>query len=251
MHNRNSHHTPPRITETNALMDSGGPDYVMERQSHQQQLQSSSGHQHQQQRHSDQQVGERPDPHHNMNNNFPGYLGNNSNHNTTSRVMDLRPPPRPGKPRIPTTSAVEPFLPSSRLGRRCLTTEKPHRQPDKVVGDMTNTAGNNDDDHNDDGGGVNGTRAATTIRIVCPGCETIVRIPRNVIVMECPNCGLTCPTVTCQQFQQQQQEQYIGDNRGNPPSRGGGGGGSGGIDPPEMLETSYVGATESCGEASI
>jgi len=87
------------------------------------------------------------------------------------------PPPRPNQ------KPVEPSVPASRLGRRCLT-RKPKREPDLVKGLVV--------------AGANRTiRARDTVVVNCANCGTEIQIARNAIVVSCPSCYKISPAATC------------------------------------------------------
>lgn len=149
--------------------------------------------------------------HNDHNHNNSHNHSHNNNVGTGGRpVVDLRPPPRAGIPQEPPAQSVEPSIPPARLGRRCLTTEKPHRQPDKATGKIISPVDGTitDDGHggaiggngtsNIDGGNLSTSVAVgAAVRIECPGCGTALQVPRGTIVVECPHCQGVYPTVTC------------------------------------------------------
>jgi hypothetical protein len=103
-----------------------------------------------------------------------------------------RPYPLAGPPAEPTAKAVEHKLPSSKLGRRCLT-DRPKRQPDRVAGTIVNNPPST----------VGTPTMASPIdslqqfRIQCIGCNTVLQVPKSTIVVECPNCQEIHPTAKC------------------------------------------------------
>lgn len=88
------------------------------------------------------------------------------------------PPPRPNyKP-------LEPSVPQSKLGRRCLI-HKPKREADLVKGLAVV--------------GADGSiRSRDTIVVKCANCHAILSMPRSAIVVSCPSCYKISPAASCQ-----------------------------------------------------
>jgi len=91
-----------------------------------------------------------------------------------------RPSPKPGRPPEPATQAIEPAMPASRLGRRCLT-QRPKRKPDLVKGRV-----------------VQQLQPKRNVAFVeCASCGVTLEIARNAIVVNCPHCSQVHHTATC------------------------------------------------------
>ncbi len=90
-----------------------------------------------------------------------------------------RPYPQPGRPQEPTTPAIEPNVPPSRLGRRMLA-RKIERKPDFVVAEFATASPPID-----------------STNVECITCQAALEIPKSVIVILCPNCDQIQPAASC------------------------------------------------------
>jgi predicted RNA-binding Zn-ribbon protein involved in translation (DUF1610 family) len=93
-----------------------------------------------------------------------------------------RPSAKAGVPQESTAQAVEPAVPASRLGRRCLT-HRPKRQPDLVRGKVLQHPSNNTN--------------PTLAHVECISCGVTLEISKNAIVVNCPSCSQVHHTATC------------------------------------------------------
>lgn len=91
---------------------------------------------------------------------------------TSTGPSKALPPPKAGRPPPPDLKAIEPALPSTRLGRRCLT-NRPPREADFAKGDQGE------------------------VRVSCVTCGAVLRIPAAAIVVQCSQCRTAHPTATC------------------------------------------------------
>lgn len=92
------------------------------------------------------------------------------------------PLPQPGRPQGPTSQAMEPAMPQSRLGRRILT-QKPVRQPDfvraKVAGESSKAM------------------PLDYTNVECVTCRSTIEIPKSAVVILCPTCEQVHPAASC------------------------------------------------------
>lgn len=111
------------------------------------------------------------------------------------------PEPRAGKLTknqiIVARQAQEPTSPPGRLGRRCLTEQRPPRRPDRFTGVLV--VGGDGDSHS-----VPTTATTTTtpgplsiIKIECIDCQRALHVPKYAIVVDCPNCQSINPVASC------------------------------------------------------
>lgn len=90
-----------------------------------------------------------------------------------------RPTVKAGVPQEPNIEVIEPNMPSSRLGRRCLT-HRPKRQPDLVRGKVNGNSNN-----------------PNMIHVECVACGNILEISKHAIVVYCPTCFEVHHAATC------------------------------------------------------
>lgn len=93
-----------------------------------------------------------------------------------------RPYPQPGPPQEPTIQATEPTPPASRLGRRILT-QRPERQPDFIVAKLCT--------------GQSTTALDFCYHVECVTCRASIEIPKNIVMLSCPNCDQVHPAASC------------------------------------------------------
>lgn len=99
-----------------------------------------------------------------------------------SKQME-RPYPKPGVPQEPTSQAMEPTIPQSRLGRRMMV-HKSKREPSFVIPTIQSSA-NGMDEHQ------------TGSNLECTGCRMTLRVPKTAIVILCPNCDQVQLVANC------------------------------------------------------
>lgn len=94
-----------------------------------------------------------------------------------------RPLPGSPPPQHPTETYVEPAIPPSRLGRRCLV-QKPKREPELVKGLVV---------QNSSSGNISNSK----VYVGCANCGVTMQISKNAVVVSCPNCYEIRPAASC------------------------------------------------------
>ncbi|KAG7365335.1 hypothetical protein IV203_038538 [Nitzschia inconspicua] len=100
-------------------------------------------------------------------------------------ATDIRPQPRPGPPKEPLAQPVEPPMPRTKLGRRCLA-QKWQRKPDKTTAEVV-VYGLAEDVPSRD----------SLLEMECPGCQVLLQVARTTLLIECPNCEEVHPAAKC------------------------------------------------------
>jgi predicted RNA-binding Zn-ribbon protein involved in translation (DUF1610 family) len=106
-----------------------------------------------------------------------------ASHQYRTQAERLYPNPKAGLPQEPTAQAIEPTIPASRLGRRCLT-HKPKRTPDLVQGKMVQDVVVQADNMN-------------VTHVHCVGCGVTLQIAKNTVVVNCPKCDQVHLSASC------------------------------------------------------
>lgn len=105
------------------------------------------------------------------------YSPNNTPANGALPIPIAVPPPKPNH--LP----LEPFMPESRLGRRCLV-HKPKREADFVKG-LVNA------------GATGSKRSRDTVVVNCEKCGAELSVSRMAIAVSCPSCYKISPVAKC------------------------------------------------------
>jgi hypothetical protein len=95
------------------------------------------------------------------------------------------PTPYSAPPQPPNQKPVEPAMPHSRLGRRCLM-HKPFREPELVKGLVVNNKS-----------GSRANRPRGQIQVSCAKCGAALQISKNAIAVSCPGCYKISPASSC------------------------------------------------------
>ena len=95
-----------------------------------------------------------------------------------SKQME-RPYPKPGVPQEPTSQAMEPTIPQSRLGRRMMV-HKSKREPSFVIPTIQSNG-----------------REDSGSNLECTGCHVTLHVPKTAIVILCPNCDQVQLVANC------------------------------------------------------
>jgi hypothetical protein len=104
---------------------------------------------------------------------------------TTGTPSAPLPTPYSAPPQPPNQKPVEPAMPHSRLGRRCLT-HKPKREPELVKGLVVNNMS-----------GSRANRPRSQIQVSCAKCGAALQISKNAIAVSCPGCYMISPASSC------------------------------------------------------
>jgi hypothetical protein len=94
------------------------------------------------------------------------------------------PTPYSAPPQPPNQKPVEPAMPHSRLGRRCLT-HKPKREPELVKGLVVNNMS------------ARANRPRSQIQVSCAKCGAALQISKSAIAVSCPGCYKISPASSC------------------------------------------------------
>jgi ribosomal protein S27E len=98
--------------------------------------------------------------------------------------------PKAGVPQEPTAQAMEPTVPASRLGRRCLT-ERHKREPDVVKGRVVPAIPQSEFAMS------NGVANGKFAYVECANCGALLQISKNAIVVICSSCAKVHHTASC------------------------------------------------------